>query len=166
MRILMVLAFGLYLSAAGPATAQDRDAARRLVLAEQYLELTQAPGMKKTIEGHFDQIFAKSEMPADQRAWLSENMSAAFEVAMAATFTDLTDDVAEIYTLEELEAMIAFAETPLGRSVSAKSFDMGVRTQAVMMPHLTSAFTQLGEKFCARFDCAAPGGGQTGKPAD
>ncbi|MGZ9114560.1 MAG: DUF2059 domain-containing protein [Brevundimonas sp.] len=166
MRILLVLAFGLSLSAAGPVAAQDRDAARRLVLAAQYLELTQGPSMKKTIEGYFEQTFAKSEVPADQRDWLSENMTAAFEVAMAETFADLTDDVAEIYTLEELEVMVAFSETPLGRSVSDKSFEMGIRTQAVMMPHLTAAFAQLGEKFCARFDCAASEGAQTGKPAD
>lgn len=163
MRILMLLAFGLCLSAAGPAAAQDGDAARRLALAEQYLDLTQAPSLRKTIEGYFEDAFAKSEAPAEQRAWLTENMTAAFEAAMAATFAELTDDVAEIYTLQELEAMIAFFDTPLGRSISVKGFDFGVRMQAVMMPHLTTAFTQLGEKYCARFECAAGAGGLTGK---
>lgn len=163
MRILMLLAFGFCLAAAGPAAAQDRDAAQRLALAGQYLELTQAPNLKKTVEAYFESLFAKSEAPADERAWLAENMTAAFEVAMAATFAELTDDVAEIYTLQELEAMIAFFDTPLGRSISVKGFDFGIRMQAVMMPHLTTAFTQLGEKYCARFECAAGAGGLTGK---
>lgn len=166
MRILMVLAFGLGLFAAAPATAQDSDGARRLVLAEQYIELTQGPNLRKTVAGYFEEAFAKSEAPPEQRAWLTENMTAAFETAMAATFADLTDDVAEIFTLQELEAMVAFFDTPLGRSVSSKSFDLGVRMQAVMLPHMTAAFTQLGEKYCARFGCETARDAPAGKPVD
>lgn len=59
MRFLMVLAFGLCLSVAGPAAAQDRDTARRLVLAEQYIALTRGPSLKKTLESYFEETFAK-----------------------------------------------------------------------------------------------------------
>ncbi len=166
MRVLMVLAFSLSLFAAAPAMAQDGDAARRLDLARQYLELTQGPNLTKTVQSYFEEAFAKSDAPAEQRDWLTENMASAFEIAIEATFRDLIDDVAEIYTLEELEALVAFFDTPLGRSVSTKSFELGVRTQTVMMPHLTAAFTQLGEKYCARFECSGTEGAQTGKPAD
>jgi hypothetical protein len=170
MRILTVLALGLSLLAAAPAVAQDAagnaDAARRLALAAQYIELSQGPNLRKTVQGHFEEAFAKTEMPAEQRAWLTENTTEVFDTAMEATFADMTDDVAEIYTLEELEALIAFHDTPLGRSISAKSFEMGIRMQAVMMPHLTVAFTQLGEKYCARFGCAATEGGDARKPID
>jgi hypothetical protein len=77
---------------------------------------------------------------------------------MDATFADLTDDVADIYTAEELEAMIAFFDTPTGplRSRSRVS-TFGVRMQAVMMPHLVAAFSQLGEKYCARFGMRGAG---------
>ncbi|HWQ88048.1 hypothetical protein [Brevundimonas sp.] len=166
MRVLMLLAFGLCLTAAGPAAAQDDEAARRLVLAEQYLELTQGASLRKTLEGYFEEAFAKSEAPAEQRDWLTENMSAAFDAAMQATFADLTDDVAEIFTVQELEALVAFFDTPMGHSITGKSFELGVRLQAAMAPHLIAAFTQLGEKYCARFECPAAEGGQTGKPAD
>lgn len=170
MRVLMVLALGLSLFAAAPATAQDTardgDAAHRLALAEQYLELTQGANLRKTVEAYFEEAFAKLDAPAEERAWLTENMAAVFETAMDATFADLTDDVAEIYTAEELEAMIAFFDTPMGRSITVKSFDFGVRLQAVMMPHLAAAFAQLGEKYCARFECGATEGAQTGKPID
>lgn len=166
MRILMVLAFGLCLSVVGPAVAQDGDAARRLVLAGQYLELTQGSSLKKTLESYFEESFAKSDAPPGQREWLTENMSVAFDTAMQATFADLTDDLAEIFTLQELEALVAFFDTPLGRSISEKNFELGVRTQAAMEPHLIAAFTQLGEKYCARFECEARAGAQAGKPAD
>lgn len=166
MRILTVLALGLSLFAAAPAAAQDGDTAHRMALAEHYLELTQGPNLRKTVEAYFGDLFAKSEMPAEQRAWWTENTASAFDVAMEATFADLTDDVAEIYTAEELEAMIAFFDTPTGRSITLKSFDFGIRMQTVMMPHLTTAMTQLGEKYCARFECGALEGAQTGKPVD
>lgn len=93
-------------------------------------------------------------------------MADAFEGAIEATFADLTDDVAEIFILQELEAMVAFFDTPLGRSISDKNFELGMRVQAVMAPHLITALTRLSEKYCARFECAAPEGAQTGKPAD
>lgn len=166
MRVLMVLALGLCLFAAGPADARQDDEARRLALAERYLQVTQGPSLRKTIQGFFEDTFAKAGAPTDEREWLSANMSAAFDVAIQATFAELTDDVAEIFTVQELEALIVFFDTPLGRSVSDKSFELGIRTQAVMAPHLIAAMTQLGEKYCARFECSDAEGAQTGKPAE
>lgn len=156
MRIVILLLAAVWLALAAPAAAQDAPAdARRLALAQQYLEVTQGENLRKTITAYFEEAFAKSEMPADQRDWLTQNMAVAFDQAMQATFADLTDDVAELFSEEELEAMIAFFDAPLGRSITEKSFEFGVRLQTVMTPHLTEAFTQLGEKYCARFECEA-----------
>ena len=156
MRIVILLLAAAWLGFAAPAAAQeDRDNARRLELAQQYLEVSQGENLRKTVATYFEEAFAKSEMPADQRDWLTQNMAVAFEQAMRATFADLTDDVAELYSVEELEAMIAFFDTPMGRSINEKGFEFGVRLEAAMTPHLTTAFTQLAEKFCARFECEA-----------
>ncbi|TAJ56095.1 DUF2059 domain-containing protein [Brevundimonas sp.] len=156
MRIVILLLAAVWLGLAAPAAAQDAAGdARRLALAEQYLEVTQGETLEKSINAYFDEAFAKSEMPDDQRDWLTRNMSVAFEQAMQATFADLTDDVAELFSEEELEAMIAFYDTPLGRSITEKNFEFGVRLETVMTPHLTEVFTQLGEKFCVRFECEA-----------
>ncbi len=156
MRIVILLLAAVWLGLAAPAAAQDAAGdARRLALAEQYLEVTQGETLEKSINAYFDEAFAKSEMPDDQRDWLTRNMAVAFEQAMQATFADLTDDVAELFSEEELEAMIAFYDTPLGRSITEKNFEFGVRLETVMTPHLTEVFTQLAEKFCARFECEA-----------
>lgn len=156
MRIFIVLLAAIWLGFAAPAAAQDSAGqARRLELAERYLEVTQGENLRKSISAYFEETFAKSDMPADQRDWLTLNMAAAFDKAMQATFTDLTDDVAELFSETELEAMIAFYDTPLGRSITEKSFEFGIRLETVMTPHLTEAFTQLGEKFCAQFECEA-----------
>lgn len=156
MRIVFLLLAAAWLGLAAPAAAQDAPGeARRLALAERYLEITQGENLRKTISTYFEEAFAKSEMPADQRGWLTQNMAVAFDQAMQATFADVTDDVADLFSTEELEAMIAFYDTPLGHSITEKNFEFGVRLQTVMAPHLTAAFTQLGEKYCARFECEA-----------
>ena len=156
MRIFIVLLAAVWLGLAAPTAAQESGGqARRLELAEQYLDVTQGENLRKSISAYFEETFAKSEMPADQRDWLTQNLAVAFDTAMQATFADLTDDVAELFSEQELEAMIAFYDTPMGRSITEKSFEFGIRMETVMTPHLTEAFTQLGEKFCARFECEA-----------
>ena len=163
MRIFIVLLAAVWLGLAAPAAAQDSAGqARRLELAERYLDVTQGENLRKSIGSYFEETFAEAEMPADQRDWLARNMSVAFDKAMQATFADMTDDVAELFTEQELEAMIAFFDTPMGRSITEKSFEFGIRLETAMEPHLTEAFTQLGEKFCARFECEA-GGEQASK---
>lgn len=156
MRTVFLLLAALWLGFAAPAAAQESAGdARRLALAQQYLDVTQGENLRKSIMTYFDEAFAKSEMPADQRDWLAQNMAVAFEQAMQATFADLIDDVAELFTEEELLAMIAFFDTPMGRAITEKNFEFGVRMETVMAPHMTAVFTQLGEKFCARFECGA-----------
>ncbi|TPW02124.1 MAG: hypothetical protein FD125_2225 [bacterium] len=156
MRIVILFVAAVWLGLAVPVSAQEAPAdSRRLALAQQYLDVTQGENLRKSISAYFDETFAKSELPEDQRDWLTQNMSVAFEQAMQATFADLTDDVAEIYSEEELVAMIAFFDSPMGRAITEKSFEFGIRLETVMTPHLTAAFTQLGEKFCARFECGA-----------
>lgn len=160
MRLVATGLAGLCLMLAAPAAAQDADSdARRLALAGDYLELTQGENLRKTITTFFEESFAESDLPADQRDWLAQQMGIAFDQAMQRTFADITDDVAEIFTTAELEAMITFYDTPMGRSITVKNFDLGVRLEAAMAPHLTTAFTQLGEKYCARFECPAETGG-------
>lgn len=156
MRIVILMLASLWLGLAAPAMAQDAAAdARRLALAEQYLEATQGENLRKSISTYFEEAFAKADLPDEQRDWLTQNMVVAFDRAMQATIADLTDDVAELYSEDELEAMIAFYGTPMGRSITEKSFEFGVRMETAMTPHLTELFTQLAEKFCVRFDCPA-----------
>lgn len=164
MRALFLLITGLWLVCAAPAAAQDDPGAgRRLELAERYLELTSGTNLDKLLTRQIEEAYAKAEMPEDQRAWLTDNMSAALAIAIDATMADLRDDVAELFTEAELEAGIAFYETPLGRSIADKTQELSMQTQEAMMPHLMTAMTNLGEKYCARFTCDAAAGGLAGK---
>lgn len=164
MHALFLLIAGLWLVCAAPAAAQDDPgAARRLTLAQRYLELTAGSNLDKLLTRQIEEAYAKSEMPEDQRAWLTDSMSTALTTVIAATMADLRDDVAELFNEAELEAAIAFFEPPLGRSIADKGLELSVQTQEAMAPHLIAAMTNLGEKYCARFTCSTAVGGPSGK---
>ncbi|MDQ8028206.1 MAG: DUF2059 domain-containing protein [Brevundimonas sp.] len=153
---LLVSFIALFLLCAGPASAQDApDAARQrqLDLAGRYLELTQGADASKLVRSYMEDAYAEMELPADQRVWLTDQMTAIFEEVMAATIADIRDDVADEFTTAELEAAVAFYETPMGRSIARKTLEMSLEMQEAMMPHLMPRMTSMSDKFCQRFDC-------------
>jgi hypothetical protein len=159
MRLFPALAAVLVL-AAGPAFAQTApDTARQnhLNLAERYLTLTQGGDLVKQMRGQIEQGYDASGMPADQRAWMVESMGDLLAEVMAMTIEQLRDDVADSFTVQELETAIAFYDSPIGRSVVRKQVDMNMELQEVMAPLLVPRMTSLMEKFCTRFDCDALG---------
>ncbi len=159
MRLIAVVAAMLAISAA-PASAQDApDPAREnhLTLAGRYLELTQGGEMVKQMRQQIEESYAESEMPAEQRTWMIESMSDALTDVVAQTIAELRDDVADTFTVPELEAAIGFYESPMGRAVIRKQADLSFEAQEIMMPLLLPRMTAVMEKFCVRFDCEALG---------
>jgi len=159
MRFFIIAAAMLAICAA-PASAQDApDPAREahLTLADRYLELTQGGHLVKQFRSHLEEGYGAADMPAEQRDWMVENMGAMFAEVMALTIEELRDDVADSFTVQELETAIAFYESPIGRSVVRKQVDMNMELQEIMTPLLLPRMTSLMEKFCTRFDCEALG---------
>ena len=159
MRIFAVIA-AILAVAASPAAAQTApDAARQrqLDLAERYLTLTQGGDLLKQVRRQIEDGYGESGLPEEQRAWMTENMSDILEDVIEATIAELRDDVADSFTTAELEAAVAFYESPMGRSIVLKQVDMNADIQEVMAPLLIPRMTSLMEKFCQRFDCAALG---------
>lgn len=161
MRIIVILAV-LLAAWAGPVRAQatpEPDAARlaHLELAGRYLELTQGGDLLKQMRGQIEAGYGESGLPAEQGAWMAEHFSVMFSEVAAAAILELRDDVADSFTVPELEGAIAFYGSPIGRSVVRKQVDMNVEIQQVMMPLLMPRMGELMEKFCLRFDCAALG---------
>lgn len=159
MRIIAILAVILAVWA-GPVRAQTApDAARQnhLNLAEQYLELTQGGDLVKQMRRQIEDGYGDAELPPEQRAWLVDSMTDMFEDVMARTIVELRDDVADSFTVQELEAAIAFYDSQIGRSVVRNQVDLNAELQEVMMRLLVPRITDLMEKYCLRYDCTALG---------
>lgn len=163
MRIVSSLAVAAVLAAAPPTLAQEAPSAAQLALAERYLELSQSTAMNETIAREMEQSLGKAELSAEQRDWLTRNMTSTLVDIIESSFAELADDVALLFTEEELRAAIAFHETPVGRSFNDKSMELGIRIEQTMGPRVIQGLTALAEKYCARFDCEAEQGASRGK---
>jgi hypothetical protein len=155
--MIAVLAIAIVMSAAPVAaqTAPDSTRETQLALAGRYLELTQGGDLLKQMRGQIEDNYGETDLPAEQRAWLVEHLGALFTDVLQATITEMRDDVADRFTASELEAAVVFYESPLGRSLVRKQVDLNGDFQRAMIPLLMPRITELGEKFCLRFDCAA-----------
>lgn len=159
MRAIAIIAAVLAVSA-GPAFAQTApDAARQAQLerADRYLELSQGTGMTKLIRDQLEEFYQDDALPEEQRRWLTENMTEVYEDVMEDVVAEMRDDVADQFTAPELDALIAFYGTPMGRSIVNKEAELSLALQQAMMPHLMTRMGAIGEKFCLRFDCSAMG---------
>jgi len=159
MRFLVLFA-ALVAFSAGPVLAQNApDAARQhqLELAGRYLQLTQGADTMKLVRERLEDGFGEGDMPADQRAWLTDQMISMFEEEFQAAIAEVRDDVADSFTPAELEAAVAFYDTPMGRSIARKDLEMSAAMQEAMLPNLTARMMSMSEKFCQRFDCTAMG---------
>lgn len=158
MRILIGLTAAL-LCVAAPAAAQIADPARerQLELADRYLTLTQGGEVLKQLRRQIEQSMSEQAMPADQSAWMTENLSSMLQEVVTATIAELRDDVADDFTAEELQGAVAFYESPLGRSVVRKQVDLTAEMQETIAPLIMPRLATMMEKFCTRFDCEALG---------
>lgn len=159
MRVL-ALVLAVFSLCAGPVLAQDApDAARQhqLDLAGRYLHLTQGADSTKLLREYIEDGYGEMDLPDDQRVWLADQFTTVFEQALTLAITEVRGEIADTFTVAELEAAVAFYETPMGRSIARKNLEAGMALQQAMMPHLMSSVTAMGEKFCLRFDCEVMG---------
>ena len=174
MRIIVVVSAVALALAAGPAgarSAQDAlipvaeagerapDPAREahLELADRYLVLTQGGDLVKQMRAQIEQAYGEAGMPSQQRDWMVRSMGDVLAEVIDLTIAELRDDVADSFTVEELETAIAFYDSPTGRSIVRKQTDLNVEMQQVMAPLLIPRMASMMEKFCLRFDCEALG---------
>ncbi|RZJ41398.1 MAG: DUF2059 domain-containing protein [Brevundimonas sp.] len=156
----ILLAVALAFGAATAAQADD-DAARRLALAREFVELSQGENLEKQIrESAEAQLGRAPGLTEEQNAWMRETGTDILTRLVVGMIDDVIQIVADTYTLEELQAQVDFYRTPIGRAIASKSFDMGVR-QGQVLARMQMAFVQeLIGKYCAEFTCpgaATPG---------
>ncbi|HAJ04425.1 MAG TPA: hypothetical protein DCX75_17460 [Brevundimonas sp.] len=154
MRILAALALCLGLLMAAPAMAQDGDAARRLQLAEQYVELSLGENIAALVGQLVEEDLAESpDMSDRERQWMRANMPPMILEVIDRMARDMAPVYAETFTLEELEALVAFYSTPLGQSVAIKEFELGARIDELLGGAMIQFFETFEAKYCAEFDC-------------
>ena len=98
---------------------------------------------------------------AEEAAWLRSNAPRMLTAMVDDMMADMVPHYASTFTVEELEAQIAFYDSPVGRQVATKTLQLSAVMNEITMEHLTAFIGELMTKYCARFDCET--GGQTGR---
>lgn len=166
MRIIGLLTvatlFGLF--AVGPVAAQDRGLAQRTALAERVIRLSAGPNFTKVMEAMIADQLAKADTEgqgAEEAAWLRSNAPRMLTAMVDDMMADMVPHYASTFTVEELEAQIAFYDSPVGRQVATKTLQLSAVMNEITIEHLTTFAEDLMTKYCAQFDCET--GGQTGR---
>lgn len=158
MKLLIGLAFAVLLAATTPAAAQDGDGARRLELAERYIELSIGDNISKSVAAMIDsEIASDTAMGEDERRWMRANMPDLMMGMIEHMAADLAPIYAETYSIEELEALVEFFSSPVGQTIARKQFELGTRVDEIVAGAIVAMFEQFVEKYCKEFDCDVAG---------
>lgn len=164
---VLIAAAAVLCLATSPAVAQDAGLAQRTALAERLIRATTGPNFSKSLEGLISEQLAALETAGagrEEAAWIRANGPRMLTAMTNRLLTDLAPHYAEIYTTEELEAQLAFYESPIGRQIAAKSIQLGMATQEVTNQSLVAFVTELEAKYCAQFNCGGGDGKGAAKP--
>lgn len=158
MRRLLFVFIGLFVFAAPlPALAQDADREARLALAERAFQAMQADQMADQMMVIM-QAVPQPElegMTGAERIAFDEVMAEVMQTTMDRMFDGMTEVYADIYTYEELEALVAFYESPIGRSIIEKAALATPHIIELMNEIMPDMMRQMVNGMCDRLECTA-----------
>lgn len=142
---------------AAPLSASARDqASERLDLAYRFVALMQVEDMAKAMEASFVDLFpATTGMDPEEPRAVQDTMSEMMQEYMPALFKAMAPVYAEIFTLEELRALVAFYESDVGRSMVRKSYEAAPRVAVVAQTVLPPILERAMNRLCDRLECSA-----------
>lgn len=140
-----------------PIAAQARDeASERLDLAHRFVSLIQPADMAKAMSRSLSGLFPSvNELPPEHVNAVQETMSEMMQEYMPALFKAMAPVYAEIFTLQELQALVAFYESDVGRSMVRKSYEATPRVAAVAQQVLPPVLERAMDRLCNRLECSA-----------
>jgi hypothetical protein len=166
---VLAVALGLAVpSIAAPAVAQEASSAatlaerealvRRFFVAIQFDKMMNV--MMESMLGH---ILADSGVPEDKREVVREAALEAYAAVIPQMTEANVDLYAQAFTLDELQQLVAFYESPVGRSLMTKTVMLSQQSGAMMERFQPIMERELMTRLCARIDCSATATGAANK---
>lgn len=159
MRLIAVVAAGLALFSANAASAQDtpEPSPRARELAQRYVELSDLRGMMlaqmQGATGLQDDMIVgmealgvpvKGDLATEMPAFVPESSMEGMEPMIVFIEDILVQAIAETYPEGELEAMVAFYETDIGRSILSRQAALENRMTGLMFQRMPEMFEAMG----------------------
>lgn len=139
------------------AAAQAADLAERQAMVRRFFVAMQFEKMMNgMMESMWEPMISENEeIPAEKRELVRSAAMAAFAVVLPQMIEANVELYAEAFTLQELTELVAFYESPTGRSLMAKSV-MLTRQAGDMVERFTPIMEEeMVRQICARMDCSA-----------
>lgn len=154
-RLFSGLMLAVAMLAATPALAQSNEASKRLALSHRFIELLQAEQMG-TMLGQMVVQMSPSVSDEMSEAEADEFQAMMGEIAadmMPRLFDAMAPVYAEIFTLEELEGLVAFYESDIGQSLLRKNYESAPQIMAAINGVMPQLMLEMGDKMCDHYEC-------------
>ena len=137
------------------ATPED-DAAHRLQLAERFIELMQVDQMGEMMQGLASSMVPPSsrDLPPHEQRILADALGQAVGQMMPRMFEAMAPVYAEIFTLQELEDLVAFYESPTGLAFVSKSYAALPQITAAVNGIMPEILNDMATNLCASLECS------------
>jgi uncharacterized protein len=137
------------------ATPED-DAARRLQMAERFIELMQVDQMSEMMQGLVSSMVPPSsrDLPPREQRMLADALAEAVGQIMPRMFEAMAPVYAEIFTLQELEDLVAFYESPTGLAFVSKSYEALPQITAAVNAIMPEILNDMATNLCASLECS------------
>jgi hypothetical protein len=152
---LFAVLFAAVLMVGGPALAQDAPSARQLELSRRYVQVMQSDQLEQVIRTMLmsDPGMDADGMPAEDRQFLIDLAAELVTDLMPTMMEQLIPVYAEVFTEAELEALVAFYDTDMGRSIARKTVESLPEVNAAMMTVMPQILDKMIVRMCERYGC-------------
>lgn len=147
-----------------PARAQDvasqaAPSARQLELTRRYIDLMMSDQFDSALTEMISDAIASDggaqNLPEADRRFLTELTTELTTDMVPRMIEEMTPVYARILTVEELEALVAFYETDIGRSVVAKTTVAMPEANRAAMSVLPQMLEKMAARICQHYGCTA-----------
>ena len=152
---LFAVVFAACALLAGPALAQSQPTARQIELSRRYVQLAQGEQMEDALRQMMatDPATDLSDIPAEDREFLLDLTSEILADLMPKMMEAMVPAYARTFTEEELEALVAFYDTEMGRSIIDKNFQVMPEINTAVASIMPELFQKMASRMCARYGC-------------
>jgi hypothetical protein len=144
-------------SAPAPATTQAKADALKLQLANRFIAAMQTEQMGEMISQMSMTLTPEGleEASDDELAEYREVVGDMAARMMPRIFDAMAPIYADIFTVEELRALVDFYESDIGQSMMTKTYAAAPRMAEAMQVVMPAIMADMAAAMCERFECSA-----------
>jgi hypothetical protein len=139
------------------AVTQDAELAAKEALVRRYFEVSQ---FEKMMNSMMEQMIApmlnNDSIPPEKIPVVREAVLEGFGNVLPQMMEAFVEQYAATFTLEELEQLVAFYESPVGRSIMTKTMVLAREAGGMIERFSPIMEAEMRRQLCARIDCPAP----------